>query len=53
MVTALGGGDAGQALPGPVLQKRVSQRVQQEMAGPEVGGGGPDELAGDEFKGGP
>ena len=35
-----------------VLQQRVGQRVQQVMAGPEVGCGGPDELARDEFEGG-
>jgi hypothetical protein len=33
-----------------VLRQQVSQRVQQEVAGPEVGCGGPDELAWNEFK---
>src|SRR5215472_6913522 len=36
-----------------VPQQRVGQRVQQEVAGPEVGCGGPDPLGWDEFKNGP
>ena len=39
--------------PGPGLPQCAGQRVQQEVAGSEVGCGGPDALAGDEFEGGP
>jgi hypothetical protein len=49
----LGCGDAAKALRRPVLQQRVGQGVQQEVAGSEVGCGGPDALAWDEFEGGP
>ena len=48
----LGAGDAANRLRRLVPQ-RVGQRVQQEVAGPEVVCGGPDELARDEFEGGP
>jgi hypothetical protein len=33
--------------------ERAGQRVQQQVAGPEVGGAGPDVPAGDEFQRGP
>jgi hypothetical protein len=49
----LGRGDAPGTLRRRAGQQRAGQRVHQEMAGPEVGFGGPDALAGDEFQGGP
>src|SRR5215831_4667766 len=46
-------GDTVKTVRRQVLQQRVGQRVQQQMAGSEVGRSGPDELARDEFEGGP
>ena len=49
----LAGGGAIRALRRPGPCERAGQRVQQQVAGPEVGGAGPDVPAGDEFQRGP
>jgi hypothetical protein len=49
----MAGGGAVRALRRPGPCERAGQRVQQQVAGPEGGGAGPDVPAGDEFQRGP